>query len=78
MKMGFDFFKDELTNYIINQRPLKESQAQQWFRQIVLAVQYLHVMDIVHRDIRCENILITEKFTIKLTDFSFSKFIKRS
>jgi len=75
--MGFDFFKGDLLNYIINQGPIKESHVRIWFRQIVLAVQYLHAMDIVHRDIKCENILITENLTLKLTDFGFSKFIKR-
>jgi len=77
MKMSFNFFKGQLLNYIIDKGPLKESQARIWFRQIVLAVQYLHAMDIVHRDIKCENILVTENLTLKLSDFSFSKFIKK-
>lgn len=57
--------------------PLKENQACIWFRQLALAIQYLHTMDIVHCDIKCENIQISEHYTVKLSDLSFSKFIQR-
>lgn len=78
MKIDFPFFLGDLLQYIVDNRPMNDNQTRKWFRQIALAVQYLHTMDIVHRDIKCENILISKNFTVKLADFSFSKFIKRS
>lgn len=77
MKIDFPFSGD-LLQYIVDKRLINDNQTRIWFRQIALAVQYLHTMDIVHRDIKCENILISKNFTVKLADFSFSKFIKRS
>lgn len=68
----------ELFQYIFDYGPLKENQARIWFRQLTLAVQYLHAMDIVHRDIKCENVLVTKHLTVKLIDFGFSKLIQRS
>ena len=36
------------------------------------ALQYLHERDIVHRDIKAENILINRHRQVKLIDFGFS------
>ncbi|CAD8202206.1 unnamed protein product [Paramecium pentaurelia] len=44
-----------------------------WFTQLCQAVQYLHQMNIVHKDIKMKNVFLTKDGIIKLGDFSISK-----
>lgn len=45
--------------------------------QIVLALEYLHHCSVIHRDVKPENVMISESGYIKLGDFGFSKIIKK-
>ncbi|KAI4462600.1 serine/threonine kinase [Holotrichia oblita] len=65
----------DLLEFILKKGAVSEAQARVWFRQVVLAVQYLHEMDIAHRDLKCENALITANYNIKLADFGFARYV---
>ena len=41
--------------------------------QITVAIEYLHSLDIIYRDLEPENLLIDHKGQIKITDFGFAK-----
>ncbi|CAG2063102.1 unnamed protein product [Timema podura] len=67
--------KGDLLDFILENGAVGENQMRVWFRQITLAVQYMHTLEIVHRDLKCENILITAKCNVKVSDFGFARSI---
>ena len=56
---------------------LNENIIRKYISQILDGLEYLHANNIIHRDIKCANILIGEGGVCKLTDFGEAKLIKK-
>jgi serine/threonine protein kinase len=63
----------ELFNLLQKKRQFSEEHARFYVAQIILALEHLHKLDIIYRDLKPENVLIDEVGYIRLTDFGLSK-----
>lgn len=55
----------------------EEERAVRYMSEVFTAVDYLHSKGIVHRDLKLQNILLTPKGHIKLTDFGLSTLFRQ-
>lgn len=65
--------KGDLLRYIQKHHALNESLAQRMFRELSSAVAYCHELGFCHRDLKCENVLLDENLSVRLTDFGFAR-----
>lgn len=63
----------DLLEYVKERGFIKEGRGQHYFRQILSAVKYLHALDIAHRDLKCENVLLTMEDQVRISDFGFAR-----
>jgi len=51
----------DLLDVIRKQKRIAERQAGVWFHQMANGVEYCHGRGVVHRDLKCENLLLDAK-----------------
>lgn len=61
----------DLRSYLSRKRPSKALQLS-WFRQMALALSYIHDRSVIVADIACRNILLDSDLSIKFCDFTES------
>jgi len=67
MKVGVDEKAD----------PYDDESCRCWFRDLILGIEYLHAQGVVHRDIKPDNLLLTEDDVLKIVDFGVSEIFEK-
>ena len=66
----------ELYKVFSSQKRFKEDQVIFYAAQMTIAIGYLHMKGIVHRDLKLENILLDQEGYLKIIDFGLAKMLK--
>jgi len=77
---GFDIVLEYVAGGSVKQLiekfgPLEEETVRHYTRELLKGLGHLHRQSIIHRDLKCANILIDSAGTVKLTDFGTARHI---
>lgn len=62
----------ELFEFVQRRKRLKEDEAKIIMKQIISAVEHMHLGGVVHRDLKLENVLLAEDQRVVVSDFGFA------
>jgi len=65
----------DLLTFVSKRGSLTEDIARPMFLQMMEGLKFIHEQNVAHRDIKCENILLSKNFTVKYADFGFARFV---
>jgi serine/threonine protein kinase len=68
----------ELMDYITTRIKLAEKEGRKFFRQIVSGLAHIHAANVVHRDLKLENILLSKDMDCLITDFGLGSSFEAS
>jgi len=66
----------ELFDILYYCQQLNAITSRTYFRQLIQGLEDCHKAGVIHRDIKPQNLLLDQKFQLKITDFGLSKILK--
>ncbi|CAN8069318.1 unnamed protein product [Agarophyton chilense] len=76
--MVSDFCQGGNLKTVLNKAPrrrLSEPQARRYMSQIILAIEHIHSLNVIYRDVKPENVLLDANGNVRLCDFGLSKML---
>jgi serine/threonine protein kinase len=67
----------ELFDHVVKSGTISETVAREYFRQLITAVDYIHSLGVVHRDLKNENILLDVSGNLKIIDFGLTNVFQK-
>ena len=68
----------DLMTLLMKEDTLSEEVAQFYMAETALAIEYIHSLNFIHRDIKPDNLLLDSKGHVKLSDFGLCTGLKKS
>jgi serine/threonine protein kinase len=73
-----DYYEYGDLSKFLNKKPLKEKFTQKYMIQLSNGLEYLLENNILHRDLKPQNILLSKNYDIKITDFGFATYYTKN
>ena len=67
-----DYQPNKTLSELLHKRKLSEIEIKHYCFELLLAIEYLHKRNIIHRDIKLSNVLLSEKMEVRLCDFGLA------
>jgi serine/threonine protein kinase len=71
--LTIEYIEGDVLEKISQFKPMEEEEAKKYIIQLLEAIEYIHSLNIIHRDIRPKNIILSNE-NIKLIDFGTAKY----
>ncbi|KAJ8578130.1 hypothetical protein ON010_g1077 [Phytophthora cinnamomi] len=71
-----EYLEHDLTGLIDRQHPFDDTEIKCLMKQLLDVMQYMHSIDIIHRDIKCSNLLMTRDHLLKVADFGLARSLR--